>query len=153
MELAINSFFDPWFEQHPYFTWLLHHPIISLVAILVVLILLVRLFVGVYKLIISYIDRLWLWILRSPFLLLQFLFGWEFKAKSNPAATNITNYQLTTDSELLNKICARLDTIQQQQQHILKEIALLKNQTIQVNQKAIDLILPESKQSTINSQQ
>ncbi len=145
MELAINSFFQHWFEQHPFISWLVQHPIISLVATLVVLILLIRLFVAVYKLITTSIDRLWLWILRSPFLLLKFLFGWEFKPKSEPTATNITNYQLTTDSELLTKICARLDRIQQQQQHILQEIALLKNQTKHANQKAIELILPESK--------
>ncbi len=145
MELGINSFFDRWFEQHPLISWSIQHPIISLVATLVVLILLVRLFVAVYKLITSSIDRLWLWILRSPFLLLKFLFGWDFQPKAKPTATNITNYQLTTDSELLSGICDRLDTIQQQQQHILQEIASLKNQTINVNQKAIELVLPESK--------
>ena len=144
MELAINSFFNRWFEQHPFISWLLGHPIISLVATLVVLILLIRLFVAVYKLITSSIDRLWLWILRSPFLLLKFLFGWEIKPKQKSVAANITNYQLTTDSELLTQICDRLDKIQQQQQHILKEIAALKDRAKHVEQPGIKLVLPES---------
>ena len=144
MELAINSFFNRWFEQHPFISWLLQHPIISLVATVVILILLIRLFVAVYKLITTSIDRLWLWILRSPFLLLKVLFGWEVKPKAQSTATNITNYQLTTDSELLTTICDRLDTIQKQQQHILQEISLLKQQTKKVKQKTIELVLPES---------
>lgn len=145
MELAINSFSYGWFDQHPFIFWLVEHPIISLIITLVVVILLIRLFVAIYKLITSSIDRLWLWILRSPFLLLKFLFGWEVKPKPKSTATNITNYQLTTDSELLTQICDRLDKIQQQQQHILQEINLLKNKTIEIDKKAIKLVLPESK--------
>ena len=147
MELAINSFFNRWFEQHPFVALVVAHPLISLLATLVILILLTRLLVTVYKSITNSIDRLWLWILRSPFWLLKFVFGWEIKPKTEPRATNITNYQLTTDSELLTKICDRLDRIQQQQQHILQEIALLKNQAKNVNPQAIELILPESKVS------
>ncbi|MGF1542416.1 MAG: hypothetical protein ACFCU5_18570 [Pleurocapsa sp.] len=144
-ELAINSFLAGWFEQHPSISWIVGHPLISLIASLVILILLIRLFVAVYKLIINFIDRLWLWILRSPWLLIKFLFGWEVKPKPETTATSITNYQVTSDSELLTKICDRLTTIERQQQHILQEITSLKKQAKNVNHKAIELVLPESK--------
>ena len=147
MNFAVNSFVDRWFEQHPFIFQMVSHPTISLVTTLIILILLIRLFVAVYQLITTSIDRLWLWILRSPFLLLKLLFGWEFKPKPETTATNITNYQLTTDSELLVNICDRLDTIQQQQQHILQEINLLKNKPINIDPKAIELVLPECKDS------
>ncbi len=146
-ELAINSFFAGWFEQHPLIAWLVHHPFISLLVLVIILIFSVRLFVAIYKLITNSIDRLWLWILRLPFLLLKLLFGWEAKPKPETTATSITNYQVTTDSELLTKICDRLNTIEQQQNHILQEITSLKKQAKNVNHKAIKLVLPESKVS------
>ena len=142
MDLAVNSFFHHWLMQHPLISWLIDHPVISLIGILVTAIFLIRLFVAIYKLITSSIDRLWLWILRSPFLLLKVLFGWEFKPK-NQATTNITNYEVTTNTKQLEQICDRLNTIQQQQEKILQEIALLKQQTQPINQKPIELVLPQ----------
>jgi hypothetical protein len=143
-ELAIDSFFVSWFEQHPFVSWIVGHPIISLVLTLIILVLLIRLLVAVYKLITDSLDRFWLWILRSPWLLIKLIFGWEVKPKS-PTPTSITNYQVTTDSELLTEICDRLNTIEQQQQRILQEITFLKEQAKTVNHQAIELVLPESK--------
>jgi hypothetical protein len=165
-ELAIDSFFVSWFEQHPFVSWIVGHPIISLVLTLVILVLLIRLLIAVYKLITDSLDRFWLWILRSPWLLIKLIFGWEVNTSigyaevspirgqasaplsvkpKSPTATNITNYQVTTDSELLTEICDRLNTIERQQQQILQEITSLKEQTKTVNHRAIELVLPESK--------
>ncbi|GAB4527902.1 MAG: hypothetical protein Tsb0014_08940 [Pleurocapsa sp.] len=143
MERAINSFVHRWLVQHPVVSWLVQHPVISLVGFLVAAIFFIRLFVAIYKLITNSIDRLWLWILRSPFLLIKTLFGWEFKTKTQ-TATQITSYEVTTNSEQLTQICDRLNTIQQQQQQILQDIALLKQQTQHIQQKPIELVLPQA---------
>ena len=145
MDLAINSYIHRWMMHHPFVAWIAEHPVISLVVFLVAAIFLIRLFVAIYKLIMTSIDRLWLWILRSPFLLLKALFGWEFKPKTT-ATTNITNYELTTNSEQLEQICDRLDRIQQQQQKIIQDLALLKQNQNYIKETSIELIFPESKE-------
>ena len=144
MELAINSFFHRWFAQHPFVYWLLQHPVITLITAAILIILFIRLFVAVYRLITTSIDRLWLWILRSPFWLLKTLFGWEFKSKQKQNSTTVNNYELTTDSTQLETICDRLDTIQQQQQQILQEISRLKQREGQMSQNPLKSLLPES---------
>ncbi len=132
MDIAINSWFNhwltSWFAQHPTISWLIGHPWLSASVTLILLIFVVRLLVAIYRLVINTIDRLWLGIMRSPFLLLKWLFGWEFKPKqqSNSMQTISINEQLTGERQELEIINQRLDLIQQQQQQILDEIALLR---------------------------
>jgi hypothetical protein len=123
---SITSAVDNWLEQHPVFAWLFDHPFISLIVSLITLILIVRLILTIYRAIANTIDRMWLWILRSPFLLLKFLFGWEVKPKNKIPQTTITNYEVTNNSEQLEEIMTCLARIQQQQEQILQDIALLK---------------------------
>jgi hypothetical protein len=144
MGRSITFFLDSWFEQHPFIYWLTQHPIFSLITILILVVLLIRLLVTIYRAIANSIDRLWLWILRSPFLLLKSLFGWEFKSKELKTTNTITNYELTTNSEQLQEIITRLDEVQEQQKLILREIAQLKQQPKNVKSKQIELILPHS---------
>lgn len=144
MGRSITFFFDSWFDQHPFISWLTQHPIFSLIAILILVVLLIRLLVTIYRAIANSIDRLWLWILQSPFLLVKSLFGWEFKSKELETTNIITNYELTTNSEQLQEIITRLDEVQEQQKLILQEIAQLKQQPENVGSKQIELILPHS---------
>lgn len=127
---SITSAIDGWFAQHPFILWLWHHPLITLIGLTITTVLIIRLFVAIYILITTSIDRLWMWILSSPFLLLKALFGWEFKAKNaeTKGTTTVTNYELTTNSQQLKEICDRLDLLQKQQQQIIQEIANLKQQ-------------------------
>ncbi|WP_036478342.1 hypothetical protein [Myxosarcina sp. GI1] len=122
LDYTINS----WFAEHPLILWLVHHPLITVVGMAIATIFMIRLFVAVYKLITTSIDRLWLWILQAPFLLLKKLFGWEVRVKDKNLTKTVTNYELTTNSEQLSAICDRLDLVQKQQQQILAEIARLK---------------------------
>ena len=130
MEIAINSWFNhlfaSWFAQHPIISWLIEHPWLSASVTLILIIFSIRFLVAIYRLVINSIDRLGLWIMRSPFLLLKWLFGWEFKSKQQPNSTQTNNFELTSDRTELKIINERLDLIQQQQQQILEEIALLK---------------------------
>ena len=127
---SVGSRWDAWLIQHPFFGWLVNHPLISLVGSLIVIIFTVRLLVTIYRAIANTIDRMWLWILRSPFFLLKLLFGWEVKSKTPISNTTVTNYEVTNNSEQLQKIIALLDQIQQQQQQIIKELAQSKQQHI-----------------------
>ena len=132
---SLGSHLNAWLARHPAISWSLDHPIISLVGGLIALILTIRLLVTVYRAIASAIDRMWLWILRSPWLLLKLLFGWERKPKTDPANTFVTNYQVSADTEQLQDIVKRLDKIQRQQEQILARLGLLKQQPLTIEPK------------------
>ena len=136
---SVGSRWDVWLIQHPFFAWLINHPLISLIGSSIAIILTVRLLVTIYRAIANTIDRMWLWILRSPFLLLQLLFGWEVKPKTAPANTTVTNYEVTNNPEQLEEIMTRLDLIQQQQQQIIQDLAQLKQQKLIVEPKTLQL--------------
>ncbi|MGL5941422.1 MAG: hypothetical protein ACRC2S_13730 [Waterburya sp.] len=123
---SITSAMNNWLGQHPILAWLFNHPFISLIVGFITVILIVRLILTIYRAIATTIDRMWLWILQSPFLLLKFLFGWEVKPKNKIPQTTITNYEVTNNSEQLEEIMSCLAKIQQQQEEILQDIALLK---------------------------
>ncbi|MCC0176647.1 hypothetical protein I4641_06600 [Waterburya agarophytonicola K14] len=126
---SVYSRVDSWLIAHPLLHWLANHPLIGSISLTVGIILVIRLFLTIYRSIASTIDRMWLWILRSPFLLLKFLFGWEVKSKQDQAKTSITNYEITNNPQQLQEIVNRLESIQQQQQQILQDIALLKKRS------------------------
>ena len=136
---SVGSRWNVWLLNHPFFAWLVNHPVISLIGSLIVIVLTVRLLLTIYRAIANTIDRMWLWILRSPFLLLKLLFGWEVKPKTTAASTTITNYEVTNNPEQLQEIMARLDLIQQQQQQIIQELAQLKQQQLIVEPKTLQL--------------
>ncbi len=135
---SINSSWHNWLIQHPFLSWLFNHPLIAFVGSVLTLVLTIRLLVTVYRAIANMIDRMWLWILRSPWLLLKLLFGWE--AKSVTADTRITNYEVTNNPEQLQEIMVRLEQIQQQQEQIIRDLAQLKQQPLSIEPKQLRLI-------------
>ena len=142
---TVGTRFSVWLTQHPSIAWLVNHPLIALIAILITTILLVRLVLTVYRAIATTIDRMWLAILRSPFAVLKFLFGWSPKPEITSTNTTVTNYEVTNDADKLQEIMTRLDLIQQQQQEIIRELALLKQQPLNIEPKQLRL--------TINNEQ
>ena len=136
---SFRSYLDSWLATHPVLGWLVNHPVISLCASLIVIVLVIRLLVTIYRAIAGAIDRMWLWILQSPWLLAKFLFGWEAKPKSVSSNMTITNYEVTNNSEHLQEIVARLDKIQQQQERILQDIAQLKQKPKTISPQQIEL--------------
>lgn len=143
---SVISRIDLWLVHHPLLSWLIHHPIVSLVLAGAIAVLAVRLFLTIYRAIASAIDRMWLLILRSPFILLKFLFGWEVKPKTNSVNTTITNYEVTNNPEQLEQIMIAIKQIQQQQQQIIEDLEQLKGRSPNVNEaKRIDLSLPATK--------
>lgn len=142
---SLYSRFDIWLTNHPLVNWLVNHSLISIVLGLVVTVLVIRLLVTIYRSIASTIDRMWLWILRSPFSLVKLLFGWEVKPKSNSSITEIANYEVTNSSQQLQEILVCLKHLQQQQEEIVRDLELLKNRNFSANATKIkaNLLLSE----------
>ena len=136
---SVGNRVDAWLIHHPFVSWLVAHPVISLVSTLIAIVLTIRLLVTVYRAIANVIDRIWLQILRSPWLLLKFFFGWETKPKTVAANTTVTNYEVTNNPEYLQEIMIRLEKIQQQQEQLIKDIAMLKQQHHIIEPKQIQL--------------
>ncbi|VEP12749.1 conserved hypothetical protein [Hyella patelloides LEGE 07179] len=120
MEVAIQSLINPWIEQHPFIAWLLQHPIISLVSLFLIVVLLFRLFSAIAQL----LDRLWIWLLKSPVLLIKSLLG--LKKESPEIAAIINSNDLAIDPEKITQIIQQLEIINQQQKQIMEDIAVLK---------------------------
>jgi hypothetical protein len=105
---------------------LLQHPLISLISFLSALILLFRIFNAIAQL----LDKLWIWLLKSPIVLFKSLFGFQNK----PTETSLLKSQelSATNSLQISQIMEKLETIKQQQQQIIREIATLKQQNIKI---------------------
>jgi hypothetical protein len=129
---SIGSGITAWLTEHPIIAWFFNHPLLAILTSFVVIVLVVRLLLTIYRAIANTIDRLWLGILRSPWRLIKLLFGWEAKPKSVTSNTTVTNYEVTSDSQQLQEIMIRLDQIQQQQQIIIRDLAQLKQQTVTI---------------------
>ncbi|MEO1465586.1 MAG: hypothetical protein AAFR89_05055 [Cyanobacteria bacterium J06633_1] len=136
---SLSSRTSLWLAHHPFAAWLVNHPLVATVGTLIIIILVVRLLLTIYRAIARAIDRMWLAILRSPFTLLKFLFGWSPKPKANIANMTVTNYEVTNDPSQLQEIMTRLDLIQQQQQEIIRELAQLKQQPLTIEPQQLRL--------------
>jgi hypothetical protein len=137
---SVGSRIAVWLTQHPLIAWLVNHPVMAILTSLIAIILLVRLLLTIYRAIASTIDGLWLGILRSPWRLLKFLFGWQPKPKTVTSNTTVTNYEVTNDSQQLQEIMTRLEQIQQQQQEIIRDLALLKQQPLTIEPHQLQLV-------------
>lgn len=121
MALAVKYAIDSWLAEHISILWLLQHPVISVVGLVITLVLVARLLVAIAML----IDRLWLWILRLPVTIFKSIFKPKDKSQETIAPT--INYELTTNAEKSEQILQKLNAIEQQQKKILKDLAILKN--------------------------
>ena len=130
---------NAWLSEHPLIFWMYNHPLIALISILLTTILTIRLLVTIYRAIAKAIDSLWLGILRSPWRLVKFLFGWSTQPKAINSPTAITSYEVTNNSQQLQMIAARLDRIEQQQLQIIEDLAELKQQPVAFKLKQIQL--------------
>ncbi len=140
----ISSSWNNWLLQHPIIAWLFNHPLIGLISCLLVMILTIRLLATIYRAITNVIDRLWLLILRSPWLLLRFLFGWS--TKKTTTNTTVTNYEVTNNPEQLQEILTRLEQIQQQQEQIIQDLAQLKQEPLTIKPQQLQLAEKSSQQ-------
>lgn len=133
---SLSTSINSWLGIHPLIFWLAHHPLISFFIILIGGVLAIRLLLTIYRAIANTIDRMWVFILRSPWLLLKVLFGWEKKSPELATESIITNYEITNNPEQLQTILSRLDQIQEQQAQILLDLAQLKQESSVISMEA-----------------
>ena len=139
MELVFPSLSNHWIEQHPRIFWMLEHPVISIVGVFVGVILFSRLLAAVAQL----IDRVWLWIIKAPWLLVKSILG--IKNKTSEVVGNTINYEVAVNPEQLTKIAKQLERIEKQQKQILQDVAILKQQYQTVDTQKSIIKLPEEK--------
>lgn len=123
MEFVSLSPVNSWIVKHPFVFWLWQHPIISFVGLFLGIVLLLRLFSVIAKL----LDLLWIWLLKSPITLVKSLLG--LKNKSTATTAIIRTQNLSIDSEKISQIIQKLELINRQQQQIMEDIAILKKQS------------------------
>lgn len=122
MEFAVKSFVNSWLEEHPLIIWMLQHPIISLISFFLIIVLIFRLFSAIAQL----LDKLWIWLLTSPVILIKSLLGLKNKSTENLAT--ISQQQTAIDPIKISHIIEQLELINQQQQQIMQDIAALKKE-------------------------
>ena len=71
------------------------------------------------------LDRLWLWLLRTPILLIKSLLG---IGKKESELTLLVNKTSNIESDMAQQLVTQLQLIQKQQTQIINEITALKKQ-------------------------
>ena len=122
MEFALQSLTNSWIEKHPLVFWLLQHPVISLTSLFILTVLLFRLFSALAQL----LDKLWIWLLKLPILLIKFLLS--LRGKTLKTASINSDGELKLGTEKMGKIIEKLELIERQQQQIIRELAALKQE-------------------------
>lgn len=143
MQIGFNSLLNNWFANHPLILWLYQHPVIALIMAFVSGVILWRLLAAIAFVITSAIDRVWLWIFRSPILLLKSLVGVS-EEMADPE-----KLALTINPAQFKQITAQLNKITAQQQLIIQEINTLK-QTQGIAKANLLLIDQNEKSEVIN---
>jgi hypothetical protein len=129
LQKAISSLLYDWFKEHPLIFWLVTHPLVTLSITFISLFLLWRLLNAIGSL----VDRLWLWILRSPWLVGKSLFRLGKKQVTGTA----DSVKELTETEKLTYILTKLEAIEQQQQQIMQELVTLKQTKEHINKEKI----------------
>ena len=114
-----------WLQAHPLFAWVADHPLWALGLLVVVLLLLS----GLLQAIARFTEQIWIWILRSPILLIQWLIAIGRRwLRRKPAAVSIA----TSKQQRLTAVLQKLETMRQEQEELLQEVrALLTDESIQ----------------------
>jgi ElaB/YqjD/DUF883 family membrane-anchored ribosome-binding protein len=119
-QVAIRSLVSDWLTEHPVVAWIVQHPLLTLLLIVVGIVLLWGLFQAVFRV----IEEFWVSILKSPLFLGKTLLG--LRAMKSVDLGQPSGAFADADSEQVRQILARLDLIQQKQEKILRELAALR---------------------------
>ena len=139
MQTRLNSLLNDWLVNHPVIFWLSQHPLITLVTAFVLGVILWRLLAAIAFVITATIDKVWLWIFRSPVLLLKSLFG-----VSETTSLEEEKLEITINPTQFKQIITQLNQITAQQQLIIQEINTLKQLTDKYPYLSSDINKPTS---------
>jgi hypothetical protein len=136
IERAISVYFSQLVFAHPYLAWTISHPLPSL-GLLFLAIFSLR---GLFQAIGRGIDRVWLFLLTTPFKLLQPIFKgiWSLIRSrfghNNPSQEIVTPTIANPANERIAVVVARLQQLSQEQDILLQELANLADSTSVVPQ-------------------
>jgi hypothetical protein len=136
IERAISAYFSQLVFAHPYLAWTIAHPLPSL-GLLLLAIFSLR---GLFQVIGRGIDRVWLFLLTTPFKLLQPIFKgiWSLIRSrfghNNPSREIVTPTIANPANERVAAVVARLQQLSQEQDILLQELATLADSTSVVPQ-------------------
>jgi hypothetical protein len=129
IEQAIASYFSNWLGQHSYLVWMLAHPLPSLILLIIGIFLLL----GLFKAIGRGMEQLWVFLLKTPFRLLQPLFRLIWRSTLRIFGhTNFSESQLTvqTTTERIESIVDRLQILAREQELLLGELSSLTTSSV-----------------------
>jgi hypothetical protein len=121
IDRAVSTYINNWLGQHPYLAWSIAHPLPSLGLLLL---LILSLF-GFFKVIGRGVEQIWLFLLKTPFKLLQPIFSLIWGVSSRVLGRgNLVDPNLSP--ERIDEIVDRLQALSQEQERLLKELARLR---------------------------
>ena len=121
IDRAVSTYISHWLGQHPYLAWSIAHPLPSLGLLLLFILSLL----GFFKAIGRGVEQIWLFLLKTPFKLLQPLFRvmseifLKTLGRGNSIDPNLT-------SDRIDVVVDRLQSLSQEQERLLKELATLR---------------------------
>ncbi len=132
IEHAITNYVSQWLGQHPYLAWSIAHPLPSLGLLLLVIFTLS----GLIKAIGRAIEQTWLFLLKTPFKLLQPVFRligslmWRIFGHTNTSVSHLnvkSAHILPPDS--IEETIERLQALNQEQENLLRALGTFMNGT------------------------
>ncbi len=125
IDRALSTYISHWLGEHPYLAWSISHPLPSLGLVL----LLILSLLGFCKAIGRGVEQIWLFLLKTPFKLLQPLFRgiWEIFLKTLGRGDSIGE---KPSAERIDVIVDRLQALSQEQERLLKELSRLRSGSI-----------------------
>lgn len=136
IDRAISAYFSQLVFAHPYLAWTIAHPLPSL-GLLLLAIFSLR---GLFQAIGRGIDQVWLFLLTTPFKLLQPIFKGIWSSiysrfgHNNPSREKAVAVTANAPSDRLALVVVRLQQLSQEQDILLQELATLTDSTSVVPQ-------------------
>ena len=128
IETAVSNYFSQWLGHHPYLVWSISHPLPSF-GLLILLAFIVG---GLIKAVGRVFEQIGLWVLKTPFKLLQPIFRriWSSIAQTF-GHNNLGGWQIATNpihpplTERRAQILERLQVLNREQHLLLEELSSL----------------------------
>lgn len=128
IDRSVGTAFNQWLIAHPYLAWIVAHPLASVGLLLLTIFSLW----GLIKAIGRGIEQTWVFLLTTPFKLLQPIFGLMWRSirrvfgHTNTTVDRVES-QLVSDSpsERISTVIDRLHSLNQEQEMLLQELATL----------------------------
>jgi hypothetical protein len=136
IDRLVGNYLTQWLMAHPFLVWMTTHPLSSLGLLLLAIFSLW----GLFKAIGRGIDRVWLFLLTTPFKLLQPIFKGIWSSIRSRFGHNNPSLEIAAPTiahpanERIAAVVDRLQQLSQEQDILLQELATLTDSTSVVPQ-------------------